>query len=129
MTTDRAPTTKVHNMHHVPNNTKLDTMARTESESHADTTCAGKNMTLLSCTGYKFNVIGFHSDLKSMEKILVATTVTAYNDPLLVTTVVLVFNQAIGFGSSMVKSLKATNQVCSHGIQLSYDPYDQKHAS
>ena len=49
-------------------------------------------MTLLSYTGYKYNVIGFHSDLKSMEKILVATTVMANDDPLLGTTFMLVFN-------------------------------------
>ena len=60
-----------------------------------------------------------------MEKIPVATEVTAYDDPLSGTMVVLVFNQALWFGSSMGKSLISTHQVRSHGIQLSYDPYDK----
>ena len=52
-------------------------------------------MTLFSYTGYECNFIEFHSDLKSMEKILVATEVTEYNDTLSGTTVMLVFNQAL----------------------------------
>ena len=53
MTTARVETTKVHDMNRDPNPTKPDTMARTESEYHVGTTCAGKNMTLFSYTGYK----------------------------------------------------------------------------
>ena len=42
MPTDRVTTEKLHDINHVPNPKKSDTMARAESESHADTTCAGK---------------------------------------------------------------------------------------
>ena len=80
--TDRVTSTKVHAMHHVPNPTKHDIMARTKSDSHTDTICTGNNMTLLSYTGYECNVIGFHSELKPMENIPVLTAVIAYNDPL-----------------------------------------------
>ena len=52
-------------------------------------------MTLWSYTGYECNVNGLHSDPKSMEKIPVSTEVTAYNDPLSGTTVMLVFDQAL----------------------------------
>ena len=76
---------------------KTDTMSRTESDSRADNTYAGNNMTLISYTGYKYNVNGFHYDLKSVEKIPVATAVTAYNDLLLVTMALLVFHQALSF--------------------------------
>ena len=86
-------------------------MARIESDSCADTTGAGKNITILSYTGYKCNFNGFQSDLKSMEKIPVATEITEYDDPLQVTMVMLVFNQAILFGISIVQLLIATNQV------------------
>ena len=85
-------TTKVHDIHHVQNPTKPDTMALIESDSHEDTTCDGKNMALLPYTGYEWNVILFNYDLKSMEKIPVATVVTAYDDPLSVATVMLLFN-------------------------------------
>ena len=104
-------------MHHVTNPTKPDTMARTESNSHTYTSCAVNNMTLLSYI--------FSSDLKAMENILVATSVTAYNDPLLGTTVMFVFNQALWFGSSMGQSLIANNQFLSRVIQLSENPYDK----
>ena len=60
-----------------------------------------------------------------MENIPVATAVTAYNDPLSVNTVMFVFNQALWFGISMGQSLIATNQVRSHGTQLSEDLCDQ----
>ena len=51
MTTARVVTTKVHDMNHVPNPTKPDTMSCKESSSHEDTTCYGNKMTLLSYTG------------------------------------------------------------------------------
>ena len=106
-------------MHHFPNPTKPDTMERTESDSRVDTTCAGNNMILFPYTGYECNIIGFHSDIKSMEKIPVVTAITAYGDPPSGTTVMLVFNQALWSESSMVQSFIATNQVRSHEEQLS----------
>ena len=51
MTMDRLATTKVNDTNNFPNPTKPDTMACTESDSCADTTCAGKKMTLFSYTG------------------------------------------------------------------------------
>ena len=68
ITTARVATTKVHDMHHVPNTTKSDTMARIEPESNLDTICAGKNMTPLSYTVYECNVVGFHSDLNQWRR-------------------------------------------------------------
>ena len=60
-----------------------------------------------------------------MEKIPVVTAVTAYNDILSGTMVLLVFNETTWFKISMGKSLIATNQVRLHKIQLSDDQYDQ----
>ena len=125
MTTDRVVSTKVRDMHHVTNPTNPDTMERTKSDYHVNTTCAGNNMTLFSYTGYNCNVIGFHSNLESIANIPVVTAVTAYNDPISGTTVMLVFNQTLWFGISMEQYLIATNQVFSHGVQLSDDTYDQ----
>ena len=125
MNTDRVATTKVHDINHVPNPKKPDTMARTESDSHSDTTLSVNNTTLLSYTGYECNVNVIHSDLKQMEKIPVAMEVTAQDNPLSGTTVMLVFNQELWFGISMRQSLITTIQVCLHGIQLSEYPYDQ----
>ena len=125
MTTDRVVSTKVRDMHHVTNPTNPDTMERTKSDYHVNTTCAGNNMTLFSYTGYKCNVIGFRSNLESITNIPVVTAVTAYNDPLSGTTVMLVFNKTLFFGSSIERYLIANNQVLSHGVQLSDDTYDQ----
>ena len=72
----------IHDMKQISNNTKSDAIVRIESDSHADITCAGKNMTLFSYTGYECNVNGFHSELKSINKIPVVTAVTAYNNPM-----------------------------------------------
>ena len=46
-------------MNHVTNPTKPDTMARTESDSCADTTCDVNDMTFFSYTGYECNINGF----------------------------------------------------------------------
>ena len=48
----------------------------------------------MSYTGYECNVIGFNSDLKSMEKIPVSTAVMEFDNPLSGTMVRIVFNQA-----------------------------------
>ena len=48
MTIVRVETKKVHDINHIPKPIKPDTIARIESESRADTTCAGKKMTLFS---------------------------------------------------------------------------------
>ena len=45
MTTARVATTNMHDINHVTNPIKPDNMALTESDSHADTTCAGNKMT------------------------------------------------------------------------------------
>ena len=60
-----------------------------------------------------------------MKEIPVAMAVTAYDEPLSRDMVMLVFNQALWFGISMGKSLMVNNQVRSHVIQLSENPYDQ----
>ena len=52
-------------------------------------------MNLFSYSGYDCNINGFHSDLKSMNKIPVVTVVIAYDNPLSGTIVMLVFNQAL----------------------------------
>ena len=46
MTKFMVATTNVHDMNHVPNPIEPDTMARIESDHHADNICAGKNMKL-----------------------------------------------------------------------------------
>ena len=60
-----------------------------------------------------------------MKEIPVAMVVMAYDDSLSRNMVMLVFNQALWFGISMGKSLMDINQVRSHVIQLSENPYDQ----
>ena len=55
----------------------------------------------------------------------VATAVTVYDDPLSGTTVMLIFNQALLFGSSTEQYLISNNKLCSQGIQLSENTYDQ----
>ena len=60
-----------------------------------------------------------------MEKIPVVMAVTACDDPILITTVMLLFNKALWFGNTMGQSLIDNNQVRSHGVQISDDPYAQ----
>ena len=50
----------LYEMNSTPNPTLSNTSTCTESDFHADTTCARKNMTLLSYTEYECNVSVFH---------------------------------------------------------------------
>ena len=113
-TKSRVASTKAHNIHQIPNPTTHDTMARIELDSHTDTNCAGKDMTILSYIGYNCNIIVFHYELKQMENIPLVTAVTAYDDSLSGNTVMLLFNQELWFGSIMGQYLIATNPFRSH---------------
>ena len=107
-----------------PNDTETGTEGRLESDGHADTTVAGANMRCLAFTGQTCTVRPFTDKYEPMENIPIVTAATAVVDPNTGETTVLVFHQALWFGTSMEGSLIAPNQVRSHGLELCDDPYD-----
>jgi len=102
----------------------VDTVARCELDTRADTICCGMNFRPLAFTGQLCEVRGFHDSLQPMKDIPVARCATAYTHPATGTTYILVFNEALYFGKSMDHSLINPNQVRSFGIPVSDNPFD-----
>jgi hypothetical protein len=108
---DKSPTT--------PN-----TIARSEIDNHADTTCFGSNFTAISFTGEHCEVSPFSEQYNTLTNIPVATAATAWDNPNTGERTILLFHQGLWFGNSLTNSLINLNQCRMHGIDLCDDPFD-----
>ena len=107
-----------------PSNNPLDkgvvnTIAQSEIDNHADTTCFGVNFTPIYFTNQVCEVSPFSSEYQAMMDIPVATAATAWDDPTSGKTHILEFNQGLWFGSKLPHSLISPNQCrasWSHGF-------------
>ena len=102
---------------------EVNTFAKCELDTRADTICAGINFRALAYTGQSCDVKGFHDSFDSLKNIPVAQVATAIQRDGL--TFILIINEALYFGSSMDHSLINPNQIWSYGIPVSDDPYDK----
>lgn len=98
--------------------------ARCELDTHADTTCMGKQFLFISDTGQYCSVSGFHDSFNSINDIPVACGATKWTNPENGQTYILYVNQGLYFGSSMDHSLINPNQIRHFGIEVSDDPFD-----
>jgi hypothetical protein len=96
--------------------------SRAEIDSRADTVCAGSTFRLLEESSQYCNVSGFHSDMKPMQNVPVATVATAYDDPVSQETYVLVFFEALYFGDTMEHSLISPMQLRHNGLRVDQTP-------
>lgn len=94
---------------------------RAELDTRADTVCAGSTFVLHTKTGQIADVHGFHSSMPPIEGVPIGTVLTAVDLPT-VGTVILVFHQALYFGSSMEHSLIPPAQLWDHGITVDVTP-------
>ena len=99
---------------------------RLECDSHADTTCAGKNCVVLEYTNNVVDVFGFHQSLGALKAIPIATVATLAHDSN-GTEVILVMHEALYFGEKMRHTLLSVNQVRAHGVGLWDNPCDPHH--
>ena len=99
---------------------------RLECDSHADTTCAGKNCVVLSYTNHVIDVYGFHESLGTMPSVPIATVATVAIDSK-GNEVVLVIHEALFFGDMMNHSLLCVNQAWSYGVPVWDNPCDPYH--
>ena len=107
-----------------PNDTEVDTEGRLEPDSHADTTVAGANMRCLAFTGQTCTVKPFTDKYEPVVDVPMVTAATAFDHPRTGETIILMFHQALWFGTLVSNSLIAPNQVRSFGYSLCDDPYD-----
>jgi hypothetical protein len=110
------------------NTTTHNTVARSEIDNHADTTCFGSNFTAVHFTGEQCEVSPFSEQYTSLTNIPVASAATAWDDPTTGETIILLFHQGLWFGDSMTNSLINPNQCRMHGIQLCDDPFNEHRA-
>ena len=95
---------------------------RNELDSHADTVVAGDNCVVLEPTGRTVSVSPFSDEYDSIDDIPIATVATAYDCPTTGQVYVLVFNEALYFGSRMDHTLLCPNQLRDYGLRVEDTP-------
>jgi len=104
--------------------TTPDTIAHSELDNHADTTCFGSNFTAISFTNQVCDVQPYSETYDAIKNIPIATAATAYDNPDTQETILLVFHQGLWFGDTLKRSLISPNQLRSYGVELCDDPWD-----
>ena len=99
---------------------------RLETDSHADTCCAGSNCVVLEFTNSVVDVFPYHKDLGKMASVPIATVATLVTDKE-GQQCIFVINEALWFGPTMKNSLISTNQVRSYDVQVWDNPCDPVH--
>ena len=102
------------------------TIARTEIDNHADTTCFGSNFTAIHFTGEQCDVSPFSNTYNAIKNVPIATAATAWDDPQTGETTILIFHQGLWFGDGLTNSLINPNQCRAHGIELNDNPFDTR---
>ena len=97
-----------------------------ELDSHADTTVAGANCTVLHFTGQECDVSPFRDDYEPISKVKICHAATAWQSPHTGQVYILVFNEALWMGDSMSHSLINPNQLRHFGTQVQDNPTSNK---
>ena len=75
---------------------------RSELDTRADTTCAGFNCRLIHYTGQQCDVKGFHDDMDLIPQVPIAKVATLWIDPNTGEGYILIFNEVLYFGLSLI---------------------------
>lgn len=86
------------------------TAANNECDSNADTCCLGKNFVVLQATYRTADVYAYDSSIQPIENVPIVSGATAYDDPMSGDTFILVFNEALYYGTALDHSLINPNQ-------------------
>ena len=108
----------------MPRQSPPNTEAMNECDTNADTCCLGSNFALLQSTSRTADVYGYSKDIKPIQNVPIVTGVTAYDCPDTNVTHLLIFNEALYYGSALDHSLINPNQVRSYGIPFWDNPFD-----
>jgi hypothetical protein len=103
------------------------TAASNECDTNADTCCLGTNFVVLQQTFRTADVFAYDSSMAPIENIPIVSAATAYDDSVSGDTFILVFHEALYYGSRLDHSLINPNQVRSCGIPFWDNPYDPAH--
>ena len=97
-----------------------------ECDSHADTTCAGRNCVVLSYTNQVIDVFGFHDSLGALKSVPIASVATLATDSK-GKEVILVLHEALYFGDKMQHTLLSVNQARAYDVSVWDNPCDPNH--
>ena len=104
-------------------------------DSHADTTCIGRNFRVISHTDKVCEVFPYHPGYESIQEAPIVQAAMAYDDPDSGETFILVVNQCLHLGDMMEHTLMNPNQLRANGIivndvpvHLATDPSKATHS-
>ena len=101
------------------------TPALNECDSNADTCCLGTNFLVLHHTNRTADVFPYEKSYKPMTNVPIVSGATAWDNPIDNTTYILVFHEALYYGTKMDHSLINPNQIRYAGIDLWDNPFDR----
>jgi hypothetical protein len=93
-------------------------------DTHADTSCAGANWSLMELTGELCDVNPFLASYQPVQEIPVALCCTVWTDQTDSIEYLLVGDQMLWFGTRMPNSLLNPNQMRAYGLGVYDDPFD-----
>ena len=108
---------KAHAVHEPPENM----IAVNEADSNADMCCLGQNFIPLSYTNRSADVYPYNDSYEPLENVPIITGATAYDHPN-GDTYILIFNEALYYGTSMKHSLINPNQIRFNGLDFCDNP-------
>ena len=97
-----------------------------ECDTDADTCCLGKNFIVYKYTRRTADVYAFDKSYAPSTNVPIVTGATAYDDPISGRTFILLFNEALYYGSRMDHSLFNPNQLRMYGVPVWDNPFDRK---
>ncbi len=129
MTTNRSSSdNRLREIHHVGTAPVVHSVqANCELDSHADTSVAGANFTVIEFTDLVCNVSPFAKSYECKKNIPIVKAVTAYDDEKTGITYILVLGQALYFGDEVETSLLCPNQMRSSGVIVDDVPVHLSH--
>ena len=104
---------------------KVPVHGRCELDSHADTTVAGSNCTVLHYTGKVCDVSPYRDDYDPVSNVPIVTAATAWQSPHSGKVYILVFNECLWMGDSMDTTLVNPNQLRYYGTEVQDNPASQ----
>ena len=98
-------------------------------DSHADTSCAGLNATVIELTGEKVNVYPFSDNLPSIKEVPIATALTILESPSTGEVWGIVLHETLYFGENLQGLLLCPNQIRAAGHKVQDIPVQFDSAS
>ena len=97
-----------------------------ECDTDADTCCLGQNFIVYKYTRRTADVYAYDKSYSPATNIPIVTGATAYDDPISGKTFILLFNEALYYGTRMDHSLFNPNQLRMYGVHVWDNPFDQE---